>query len=107
MLNVMLNFLIENKTKNITIEHMNIIGRVNKIMQSSKRMNKFIRALELTIIIQGRIRRNVVNAYLKCDGIPILWKKHYSKIAHDSYCKHNQHCRESHFHGFTNFNGCF
>ena len=89
------------------IEHENIIGKVNKKMQSSKEMMKFIRALELTIRIKGRIHKNVVNAYLKCYNIPILWKKHYSKIVHDRYYKHNLQCRESHFHDFTNCNGCF
>ena len=34
---------IENKTKNIMIEHMNFIGKVKKIMQSSKGMIKLIR----------------------------------------------------------------
>ena len=85
---------------------MNIIGKVKRIMQSCKGMIKFIRALELKIIIQGKLHENVVNVYLKCDGIPLLWKKHYSKITHDRYYKHNQHCRESHFHDFTNCNGC-
>ena len=65
------------------IEHENIIGKVNKIMQSSEGMIKFIRALELTITIQERIHKNFVNAYLKCDGIPILWKRYYSKMVHD------------------------
>ena len=73
----------ENKTKNIMIEHESVIGKVNKIMQSSKGMIKFFRALELTIRIQGRVRKNIVNTYLKCDNIPILWKKYYLKIAHD------------------------
>ena len=98
---------IEDKTKNFMIEHKNINGKVNKIMHSPKGMIKFIRALELTIIIQGRIQKNTVNVYLKCDGIPILWKKHYSQIVHDRYYKHNLHCRESHFHDFTKCNGCF
>ena len=44
----------ENKTKNIMIEHMNVIGKVNKIMQSSEGIINLIRALELTIRIQGR-----------------------------------------------------
>ena len=52
---------------------------MNKLMQLSKGMIKFTRALELTNRIHGRIQKNVVNAYLKCDNIPILWKKHYSK----------------------------
>ena len=54
---------IENKTKHIMIEHDNVIGVVNKIMQSSKRMINFFKALELTYGIQGRIHRNVVSAY--------------------------------------------
>ena len=97
----------ENKTKNIMIEHKNIIGKVDKIMQSAKEMIKFIRALELTIIIQERIHKNIVNAYVNCDNVPILWKKHYARIRHDRYDKHNQHCRESHFLDFTKCNGCF
>ena len=47
------------------IEHESIIGKVDKKMQSSKGMINFIRAFELTIIIQGRIQKNIVNAYLK------------------------------------------
>ena len=92
------------------IERDNIVGEVNKVMQSSKVVNKFIRALKLTIIIQGRICKNVVNAYIKCDNIPILWKKCFLEIAHDRSCEYNQHCRERHFHNFTScksiINGC-
>ena len=40
-------------------------------MQPSAGFMKFIRAIELIIIIQGRIYTNVVNAYLKCDNVPI------------------------------------
>ena len=68
------------------IERDNIIGDVNKIMQLSKGMNKFLRFLELTIIIQG-IYKNIVNAYLKCDNIPTFWKKYFLKSAHDGDCK--------------------
>ena len=59
--NVKLFDKIENKTKNIMIEHVNIIGKVKKITQSSKKMIKFIRVLELTIIIQGRIVKIVID----------------------------------------------
>ena len=89
------------------IEHENIIGKVNKKMQSSKGMIKFIRALELTIRIEGRLHKKNINAYLICDDLPILWKKHYSKIAHDTYYKHTQHCSESYFHDFIKRNGSF
>ena len=57
-------------------------------------MIKFIRVFELTIRIQGRIHKNIVNAFLKCDGILILWKKHYSKMVPAEGYKYNQHCRE-------------
>ena len=75
------------------IEHEKIIGKVNKILQSTKGMIKFIRALELTIRIQGKVHKNIINAYVNCDNVPILWKKHYAKIKHDRYDKHNQLCR--------------
>ena len=58
------------------IKHENINGKVNEILQSSKGMTKFIRALELTIRLQGSTHKTIVNAYLKCDNIPMLWKKH-------------------------------
>ena len=76
---------IENETKNIIIEHENIIGKVNKIMQSSKGMNETIKALELTIRIEGRIHKNTVNAYMNCDKVQILWKRQYARIGHDRY----------------------
>ena len=98
---------IKKKTKIFMIECENVVGKVNEIMQSSKGMTKFIRALELTIRIQGKFRKNIVNVFLKCDGIPILWKKHYSKIVHDRYYKHNLHRRESHFQVFSKCKGCF
>ena len=50
--NVKLFDKIENKTKTILIEHENIIGKLNQIMQPSEGMIKFIRALVLTIRIQ-------------------------------------------------------
>ena len=59
----------------------------------SKGTIKIIKALELTIRVPGRIQKNIVNAYLKCDGLPILWKKQYLKMAHDEGYKYNQHCR--------------
>ena len=87
---------IENKTKKDMLKHVNI-GEVNEIIQSSKGIIKFIRALELTIRTQGRIHKIVENVYLRFDNIPILWKKQYSKIAHDRYYKHSLHCRENRF----------
>ena len=67
---------VENKTKNILIGHENVIGKVNKIKQSFKGMFNFNRVLKLTIVIEGKIQKNIVNVYSKCDIIPIIWKKH-------------------------------
>ena len=47
------------------IEHENIIGKVNKIMQSPQGMIKFIRALGLTIRIQGRIQKKFCERLFK------------------------------------------
>ena len=59
MQNVMLNLFdkIENKTGYIIIEHENNI-RKSKKMHSSKGFINIIRALELTLRIQGRIHKN-------------------------------------------------
>ena len=57
-------------------------------------MIKFNKALELTIRIQGRIHKIIVNDYSKSDDTPIIWKKHYLKMAHDEGYKYNQHCRK-------------
>ena len=67
------------------IEHEIIIGKVNKIMQSPKGLIKFIRTLEITIRIEGGIHKNIVSAYIICDNVPILWKKHYARTRHDRY----------------------
>ena len=53
-------------------------------------MYKFIRLIELKIIIQGRISKNDVNAYLKCDNVPILWKKYFVKTANGRECVTNR-----------------
>ena len=45
---------INNETKIVTIERHNLIGELNKILQSAKGMCKFIKVIELKIIIQGR-----------------------------------------------------
>ena len=87
------------KQKNITLNCYNIIGGVNKIMQSSKGLCEFIRIIELKIIIQGRIYNNIINIYLRSEKIPILSKKFCVKIANkrDNGLKSvNQQCCERH-----------
>ena len=52
---------IKNKTTNITIERYNIKGELNKVMQSSRGMNKFIRIIELKVITKREINENVLD----------------------------------------------
>ena len=85
-----------NETKLVTIERYNFIGELNKKMQSSKGMCKFIGVIELKIRIQGRFYKNDTYAYLRCAKIPISWRKYYKKIANDRECvaiRFFQHCR--------------
>ena len=89
--------------KNITFDCFTVFGRVQKVMQSTAGSIKFIRVVDFKIIISGKIHRNAENLYLRCENIPILWKKYYAKIANDRECVANrfiQHCRERHFYNF-------
>ena len=52
-------------------------------MQSSKGVCKFIRLIDLKIIIVGEIYDNVINIYLKSEIIPSLWKFFFVKIANE------------------------
>ena len=72
-------------------------------MQSSKGTYRFIRAIELIFIIQGRVYEKVVNTYLRSENIAILWRKSFIKIANDRDDVSNrpkgtiQHCCGTHF----------
>ena len=48
----------KNEMKNIMIERHNLLGGVNKVMQSSKRMYKFIRPIELILKNEGKLYSN-------------------------------------------------
>ena len=39
----------------------------------------------------------MLDAYLRCDEVPILWKKYYIKIANDRECEANRKSRERYF----------
>ena len=73
----------ENKMKDIMIECYNFIGEVDQIMQTSKGMLKFIRIIELKIIIEGVKNENVLNLHLKSENIPIIWKKIFIKFTNN------------------------
>ena len=94
---------IKNETKSIIIERYNIIEELNKVMQSSKGMIKFVRRSELKIVIKGKIFKDVLDHFLKCENNPILWKKFLMKIVNDRPKKFIQHCRERHFCYFDDY----
>ena len=62
---------IKNDTKNITIDHYNIIGELNKIMQSSKAMTKLIRVNQVKIIKKGKVNDKLLDTYFKNGCMPI------------------------------------
>ena len=94
-----------------------MLGGVNKILQSSKGVYNTIRPVELVIIIEGSIYKNVISAFLESDNVPILWKKVFLKIANDRDNVYNgphtfnQHRCGRHFHNLNScesiINGCF
>ena len=46
---------LKNQTKNVTFESCNIIGELNRIMQSSERLYNFIKIIEIKFIINRKI----------------------------------------------------
>ena len=85
-----LRYKLKNKTENINIERYNVIGDLNKIMQSSKGMIEFIGVFELKIRVKGRIYKDVLYLYLECENIPILWKKIYENCKRWTKMLHSQ-----------------
>ena len=74
---------IKNEKRSITIERYNIIGELNKIMQSSKGMIKLIRVIHVKIIIEREIYNIIMNIYFKSGSMPILWRKFYVKTVNE------------------------
>ena len=72
---------VKDQTKNNTIESYNIIGELNRVMQSSERVYKLIKINEKRFKINGVIYKNVSDLHSKSENIPILWNEHFMKIA--------------------------
>ena len=53
--------------------------KVNKVMQPSKGVNKFVKVIEINIIIEARTLDNLYH-FLTCENSPILWQKYFIKI---------------------------
>ena len=90
---------IRNKTKNITTT-----GGVEKTIIASNGRYEYININKYTSIIEEGISINVINTYMKCGNIPILWIKLFLNIANNrhyvyNFCnrplnKFDRHCRE-------------
>ena len=69
-------------------------------MQSSKGICKFIRIIQLKIIIEGKVYKNLTDIYLRSENIPVLWKRIFVRIANERDNRlnsFNEVYRERHF----------
>ena len=69
-------------------------------MQSSKSICKFNRIIQLKIIIEGKIYKNLTDIYLRCENIPILWRKIFVRIANErdhKLIRYSEQYREKNF----------
>ena len=63
---------IKNKTENITTIH----GIKRTIMASHGRYNYF-KVNKIIFLLEGSISKNVMNTYMKCNNIPLLWRNFF------------------------------
>ena len=81
----------KNETEIIIIDRYNIIGELKKIMQKPRGEIKLIKIMEVKIIIETRINKNIMDMYFKSGCMPILWKKIYERDANKTRCIYNKH----------------
>ena len=70
---------ITNETEIVIINRNKISGELNKIMQKSRGEVKFIKIIEVKIIIECRIYKNKKDMYFKSECMPVLWRKCYGR----------------------------
>ena len=97
---------IKNKTKNITTNR-----GINRTIIASQGRYQLFKINKLIIIIERTTMKNVINNYMKCDKIPLLWRKFLLKIANNrdyvyKYCNRPfnifpRHCREWYLYNNT------
>ena len=74
-------------------------------MQSSKGICKFIRIIQLKIIVEGKVYKNLTDIYLRSENIPILWRKIFVRIANERdnrLIRYDEVYRERHFFYYIN-----
>ena len=89
---------IKNKTKNISTRY-----GPNRTIVASNGRYKFVEINDFKILIEGEIKRDVINTYMKCHNLPLLWRKIFTNRANNrdyiiKYCnrlnKIDKHLRE-------------
>ena len=104
-LDVTLNFLMKkNETKNITIKQYLVHNGINETIIASQGRYEINKPNKLITLLKGYFYKNIINIYLKCNNIPILWRIFFSRIANNRdyvcnfcdspYNSFHQHCRE-------------
>ena len=59
----------------------------------------FIKINKNIILIEGSNSKNVINTYMNCNNIPLLWRKLFLSIANNKHYVYNS-CNRP-FNGFT------
>ena len=73
-----------------------------------------IKVTNLSILIEGEVYKNASNTYIKCNKIPILWRKFFLNFANNRdyvniYCnrppnRFDKYCRDMYLHNFLRNN---
>ena len=94
---------IKKEKKFIIINRCNIIGELIKIMQKSRSEIKLIKINEVNLIIEGRIKKNIMEMYFKSGCMPTIWKKFYGRGVNKKRCLYNKQVNRNEKH-FCHFN---
>ena len=96
----------KNKTKIIMTNR-----GINRTIIATQGRYGVIKINNLIFLIEGTIKKNVINNSMKCYNIPLLWRKFFLNFANNRefvciYCNRpfknfHQHCREWNFHNST------
>ena len=81
---------INNKTKNITLAGRSLKYEAYRTFVASKGRYKITKINNLSIIIESRIEKHVINTYLKMK-IPTMWIKFFKNFAENKDYKYD-HC---------------
>ena len=87
---------IKNKTKNLSTKH-----NPRKTIIASNGRYEYRQINNFMISIKGEIRKNVINTYMKCYNVPLLWRKLFTNIANNrdyitNHCNRPLHQFDSH-----------